>query len=228
MDFIYHCAQQKSYFHFTWLITIFCILSGIIFLATSFSCTSLVSGFVIYGLFPIVNISFLSTIPIINVMILTQSRQTLRSWFYYEMLSETGKLVEEEEGNFALWFSYIITGAGANLVSWLLLPRNSVSVGASGAVFGLFAISVLVKVSTLTQYTTKNPIISWTKEYVHFHWNLFSPALPWMQMSWDWRKILEVLILGQFVIKRVRININLSSLSQRIYSSYTNEGRSLS
>ncbi|KAI3414450.1 Rhomboid domain-containing protein [Psidium guajava] len=78
-----------------------------------------------------------------------------------------GKLVEEEEGNFALWFSYILTGAGANLVSWLLLPRNSVSVGASGAVFGLFAISVLVK------------------------------------MSWDWRKILEVLILGQFVIKRV-------------------------
>ncbi|XP_031376872.1 rhomboid-like protein 11, chloroplastic isoform X1 [Punica granatum] len=78
-----------------------------------------------------------------------------------------GKLVEEEEGNFALWFCYIITGAGANLVSWLLLPRNSVSVGASGAVFGLFAISILVK------------------------------------MSWDWRKILEVLILGQFVIKRV-------------------------
>ncbi|XP_074287013.1 rhomboid-like protein 11, chloroplastic isoform X2 [Silene latifolia] len=78
-----------------------------------------------------------------------------------------GKLVEEEEGNFGLWLSYIITGAGANLVSWLVLPRNSVSVGASGAVFGLFAISVLVK------------------------------------MSWDWRKILEVLILGQFVIERV-------------------------
>ncbi|KAL1829362.1 hypothetical protein ACET3Z_007774 [Daucus carota] len=78
-----------------------------------------------------------------------------------------GKLVEEEEGNFALWLSYILTGAGANLVSWLILPRNAVSVGASGAVFGLFAISVLVK------------------------------------MSWDWRKILEVLILGQFVIERV-------------------------
>ncbi|KAI0497809.1 hypothetical protein KFK09_021046 [Dendrobium nobile] len=78
-----------------------------------------------------------------------------------------GKLVEEEEGNFALWLSYILTGAGANLVSWLVLPRNAVSVGASGAVFGLFAISVLVK------------------------------------MSWDWRKILEVLILGQFVIDKV-------------------------
>ncbi|XP_059460638.1 rhomboid-like protein 11, chloroplastic [Corylus avellana] len=78
-----------------------------------------------------------------------------------------GKLVEEEEGNFALWLSYILTGVGANLVSWLVLPRNAVSVGASGAVFGLFTISVLVK------------------------------------MSWDWRKILEVLILGQFVIDKV-------------------------
>ncbi|XP_057522911.1 rhomboid-like protein 11, chloroplastic isoform X1 [Amaranthus tricolor] len=78
-----------------------------------------------------------------------------------------GKLVEEEEGSFALWLSYILTGAGANLVSWLVLPRNAVSVGASGAVFGLFAISVLVK------------------------------------MSMDWRKILEVLILGQFVIEKV-------------------------
>lgn len=57
-----------------------------------------------------------------------------------------GKLVEEEEGNFGLWLSYIVTGAGANLVSWLILPRNAVSVGSSGAVFGLFAISVLVKV----------------------------------------------------------------------------------
>ncbi|XP_022750202.1 rhomboid-like protein 11, chloroplastic [Durio zibethinus] len=78
-----------------------------------------------------------------------------------------GKLIEEEEGNFALWLSYVFTGAGANIVSWLVLPRNAVSVGASGAVFGLFAISVLVK------------------------------------MSWDWRKILEVLILGQFVIEKV-------------------------
>ena len=77
------------------------------------------------------------------------------------------KLVEEEKGNFKLWLSYILTGAGANLVSWLILPRNVVSVCASAVVFGLFAISVLVK------------------------------------MSWDWRKILEELILGQFVIERI-------------------------
>uniref|UniRef100_A0A1D1XK86 Rhomboid-like protease 3 n=1 Tax=Anthurium amnicola TaxID=1678845 RepID=A0A1D1XK86_9ARAE len=78
-----------------------------------------------------------------------------------------GKLVEEEEGNLGLWISYFVTGVGANLVSWLILPRSAVSMGASGAVFGLFAISVLVK------------------------------------LSWDWRKILEVLILGQFVIDKV-------------------------
>lgn len=78
-----------------------------------------------------------------------------------------GKLVEEEGGGFALWLSYLVTGAGANFVSWLILPRTVVSVGASGAVFGLFAVSVLVKI------------------------------------SWDWRKILEVLILGQFVIEKV-------------------------
>ncbi|KAH9300912.1 hypothetical protein KI387_012495, partial [Taxus chinensis] len=78
-----------------------------------------------------------------------------------------GKLVEEEEGGFALWLSYLVTGAGANIVSWLILPSTVVSVGASGAVFGLFAISVLVKI------------------------------------SWDWRKILEVFILGQFVIEKV-------------------------
>ncbi|EFJ13687.1 hypothetical protein SELMODRAFT_49801, partial [Selaginella moellendorffii] len=77
-----------------------------------------------------------------------------------------GKLVEEEEGGFGLWASYIVTGVGANLLSWLLLPGNVVSIGASGAVFGLFAISVLVK------------------------------------LSWDWRKLLEVLVLGQFVVNK--------------------------
>lgn len=64
----------------------------------------------------------------------------------YFVAFTTGKLVEEEGGSFALWLSYILTGVGANLVSWLVLPRNTISVGASGAVFGLFTISVLVKV----------------------------------------------------------------------------------
>jgi membrane associated rhomboid family serine protease len=58
----------------------------------------------------------------------------------------TSLLVEEEEGSFAVWLSYLVTGVGANVVSWLVLPRSVVSAGASGAVFGLFAVSVLVKV----------------------------------------------------------------------------------
>ena len=63
-----------------------------------------------------------------------------------------GKSVEEEEGAFGVWASYLVTGAGAALASYLLLPAVSrgvpvVSLGASGAVFGLFAVSVLVKLS---------------------------------------------------------------------------------
>ncbi|KAF3783868.1 Rhomboid-like protein 11 [Nymphaea thermarum] len=97
-----------------------------------------------------------------------------------------GKLVEEDEGSFALWISYLLTGAGANLVSWLVLPRNAVSIGASGAVFGLFAISVLVK------------------------------------MRWDWRKILEVLILGQFVLKKVMEEAQASArLPGTIFGGYS-------
>lgn len=88
-----------------------------------------------------------------------------------------GKLIEEEEGTFGVWMSYLVTGIGANLASWFLLPKSvggvlgiggaaTVSLGASGAVFGLFAVSVLVK------------------------------------LSWNWRRILEVVILGQFVVDR--------------------------
>ncbi|KAH9761076.1 Rhomboid-like protein 11 [Citrus sinensis] len=83
-------------------------------------------------------------------------------FFFYTF----GKLVEEEEGNCGLWLSYIFSGAAANFVPWLILPKNAVSVGAAGAVFGLFAISVLVK------------------------------------MSWDRRKVLEVLILDELVVEK--------------------------
>ena len=37
--------------------------------------------------------------------------------------------------------------AGASVASYLLQPKASISLGASGAVFGLFAVSVLVKLS---------------------------------------------------------------------------------
>lgn len=113
----------------------------------------------------------------------------------YFVFSATGKLVEEDEGNFALWLSYILTGVGANLVSWLVLPRNTVSVGASGAVFGLFTISVLVKVPGIV-FCSSFAVCGISFKFLWFYFYL-------IQMSWDWRKILELLILGQFVIEKV-------------------------
>lgn len=58
-----------------------------------------------------------------------------------------GKIVEEEEGMWGVWFTYIITAVGASVASYLLQPQATISLGASGAVFGLFAVSVLVKLS---------------------------------------------------------------------------------
>ena len=67
-------------------------------------------------------------------------------------------------------------GALANLASLALLPRSTVSLGASGAVFGLFSVSVLARLS-------------------------------WRTL--DWRKVVEVAVLGEFafgqVLKEARI-----------------------
>ncbi|AFZ44789.1 Rhomboid family protein [Halothece sp. PCC 7418] len=78
-----------------------------------------------------------------------------------------GKLVEEEEGVMGIVGSYLICGLGANLMSLMFQPSYVVSLGASGAVFGLFTVSVLLK------------------------------------LGWHWRRLLEVIILGQFVLQRV-------------------------
>jgi len=78
-----------------------------------------------------------------------------------------GRIVEEEAGTLGVILSYLLCGVGANLLSVLILPGNVVFLGASGAVFGLFSVSVLSK------------------------------------LSWDWRRILEVAILGQFVVQQV-------------------------
>ena len=68
-----------------------------------------------------------------------------------------GKLVEEEEGPAGVVAAYVITGVGASLASLLLLPAKVqtgllglgaaavTSLGASGAVFGLFAVAALLK-----------------------------------------------------------------------------------
>ena len=86
-----------------------------------------------------------------------------------------GKLVEEEEGWGGLIASYLICGAGASAASYLLLSKQSVSLGASGAVFGLFVVSVLCKLA-----------------------------------AFNWRRAIEVLILGQFVVEKVMTELSVS------------------
>lgn len=59
-----------------------------------------------------------------------------------------GKLVEETEGAAGVLLAYLLTAAGAALASvWLTPGPAVVSVGASGAVFGLFSIAVLTRFS---------------------------------------------------------------------------------
>lgn len=83
-----------------------------------------------------------------------------------------GKLVEEQEGAFGVWMTYLICAIGSNLVSLWKYPANAVSLGASAAVFGLFVVSVLIR------------------------------------LSWNWKNILEVGILGQFVVTHIIHEVN--------------------
>ena len=78
-----------------------------------------------------------------------------------------------------MWLTYLLCGLGGGLASFLLDPSSSVhgflgmskaatvTVGASGAVFGLYATAVLLKI------------------------------------SFNFRKILEAVILGQFVLQQL-------------------------
>jgi membrane associated rhomboid family serine protease len=86
-----------------------------------------------------------------------------------------GRSVEDDQGWPGLVVSYVWSGIFASLVSLWLLPRNTVSIGASGAVFGLFAVSTLAKVS----------------------WNEIL----------DWRKLVEMAVLGEFVFRQITTEI---------------------
>jgi len=83
-----------------------------------------------------------------------------------------GRSVEDELGPIGLTFSYIFCGVAANIISLTVLPRHTVSLGASGAVFGLFSVSI------------------------------FSRLTSWREI-FDWRKIIEVGVLGQFVWNQI-------------------------
>lgn len=57
-----------------------------------------------------------------------------------------GRMVEEEEGAFGVWMTYLVCGIGGSLASYLTAAHtNTVSLGASSAVFGLFVVGVLTK-----------------------------------------------------------------------------------
>jgi len=82
-----------------------------------------------------------------------------------------GRIVEEQEGSFGLLLTYFFTGLAASIASYAFLPAHTISLGASGAIFGIFAVAFLVK------------------------------------LSWDWRNLLEVGILGQFLLVRVALEV---------------------
>lgn len=55
-------------------------------------------------------------------------------------------MVEEEEGVFGLWATYLLAGVGGCIASYLTSPHtHTTSLGASGAVFGCFMVGVLTK-----------------------------------------------------------------------------------
>ncbi|KAK9798160.1 hypothetical protein WJX73_002057 [Symbiochloris irregularis] len=83
------------------------------------------------------------------------------------MLYVFGRIVEEEEGIAGVWGTYLTCALGASIATLFLSASNTVSLGASGAVFGMFTMAVLTK------------------------------------LRFNFKKLLECAILGQFVVKQV-------------------------
>eukprot|EP00466_Bigelowiella_natans_P009738 jgi/Bigna1/137797/aug1.41_g12505 len=61
------------------------------------------------------------------------------------MLYVFGKMVEEEEGALGLTWAYLLCGFVSSVISKIWLGSNYVTLGASGAVFGLLVLGLLSK-----------------------------------------------------------------------------------
>ena len=83
-----------------------------------------------------------------------------------------GRSVEDDLGWGGLVLSYLWCAVVSSLVSLWILPKYTISLGASGAVFGLFVVSTLTKLT------------SWREFF-------------------NWRKIVELSILGDFVFRQI-------------------------
>lgn len=92
------------------------------------------------------------------------------SWGHLSMnlfnLCVFGKLVEETEGAFGVVFTYIACALGAAALSVFTQPAVvrgavSVSLGASGAIFGLFMVSVLARISWDPRRMLEGVILGW-------------------------------------------------------------------
>lgn len=94
-----------------------------------------------------------------------------------------GRSVEDDLGWGGLIFSYVVCGVIASISSLILLPKSTVSIGASGAVFGLFAVSTVAKLS-------------------------------WEELL-DWRKLVEVTVLGEFVFRQVASELSVAAKGGR-------------
>jgi membrane associated rhomboid family serine protease len=70
-----------------------------------------------------------------------------------------GRMVEEEEGAVGVVLTYIVCGAAAAAASYAALPSASISLGASGSVFGLFIVAVGAKLRPSLKKLTESAVL---------------------------------------------------------------------
>lgn len=123
-----------------------------------------------------------------------------------------GRMVEEEEGALGVWLTYLLAGVGGTVASYLTSPHtHTISLGASGAVFGLFMVSrwressrgngcstglprCCFAVTSPAVLVASNNIHSLTTTAQVSLIGKFKPSL---------KRLLEFVILGQFVVQQV-------------------------